>query len=157
MSDVQKSNNLCRKLFTIVTLVLFAAYTLELVRGSKTLPVFIILMILDLGPMIATHIIYSINPEAYIIRHVVGIGYGIFYAVNCFVSPDQLVYTYAFPMLVVVSIYIDKNFSRIISICLIVIALAHGIVYTSRAGWTNENLASLEIEIASVLLVVIYS
>lgn len=157
MSDIQKSNNLCRKLYTIVTLILFAAYTLELIKGSKTVAQYAFLMVLDLGPMIATHILYKMNPEAYVIRHVVGIGYAIFYAVNCFVSPDQLVYTYAFPMLVVVSIYMDKVFSRIISVGLILIATAHGIWYTNREGWTNENVASLEIELASVILVVAFT
>ena len=157
MSDIQKTNNLARKLFTIVTLILFAAYTLELIKGSKTVPVYVFLMVLDLGPMIAAHILYKMNPEAYAIRHVIGIGYAIFYAVNCFVSPDQLVYTYAFPMLVVVSIYMDKNFTRIVSVGLILVAIAHGIWYTNREGWTNENTASLEIELASVILVVAFS
>ena len=99
MSDLRKANNLCRKLFTVITLVLFAAYTLELVKGSKTVPAFLFLMLLDLGPMIAAHIIYSRDPDSEAIKHVVGLGYAGFYAVNCFVSPEPMVFTYAFPML----------------------------------------------------------
>ena len=30
MSDIRKANNLCRKLFTVITLVLFAAYIVYL-------------------------------------------------------------------------------------------------------------------------------
>ncbi len=157
MSDIQKANNLARKLFTIVTLILLAAYTLELVKGTKTVALFAVLMVLDLGPMIASHILYKMNPESGVIKHVIGIGYGIFYAVNCFVSPDQMVFVYAFPMLVVVSIYVDKKFTTIISVSLIVIALAHAVWYTNKAGWTNENTATMEIEIAAVLLVVIFT
>ena len=157
MSDIRKANNLCRKLFTVITLVLFAAYTLELVKGSKTLPVFLFLMLLDLGPMIAVHIIYSRNPDSTIIKHVVGIGYAAFYAANCFVSPEQMVFTYAFPMLMVVTLFIDLKFSLTVSVGIIIIAIAHGLYYTSRVGFTNENVAALEIEIAATVLIVAFS
>ncbi|MBO4558553.1 MAG: hypothetical protein J5712_00590 [Lachnospiraceae bacterium] len=157
MLEIRKANNTCRKLFTIITLILFAAYTLELVKGTKTLPMFLILMVLDLGPMIAAHIIYSRNPKSELIKHVVGIGYAVFYTVNCFVSPEQMVFTYAFPMLMVVTVFIDLAFSKLVSIGIAVIAVIHAFVYTSRVGFTNESVAAMEIEIAATVLVVTFN
>ncbi len=157
MSDLRKANNLCRKLFTVITLILFAAYTLELVKGTKTLPMFLLLMVLDLGPMIAAHIIYSRNPDSEMIKHVVGIGYAVFYTVNCFVSPEQMVFTYAFPMLMVVTLFVDLAFSLKISVGVAVIAIIHAFYYTSKVGFDDVTTAALEIEIAATVLVVIFN
>ena len=157
MFELRKANNLCRKLFTVITLVLFAAYLLEVFKGSKTLPQFLILMVLDLGPMIAVHIIYSRNPDSELIKHVAGLGYAAFYTVNCFVSPEQMVFTYAFPMLMVVTIFCDLQFSKLVSAGIAVIAIIHAFVFTSKQGFDNVTIASLEIEVAATILIVLFN
>ena len=157
MSDTQRANSICRKLFTIVTLILFAAYTLELYKHTKTVGEYSILMLLDLGPMIAYHIIYKRDPESMLLRHIAGLGYGAFYLANCIISPDQLVFTFAFPMLVVVSVFLDKKFLASISAGVGVIGVVHAIVYTTKHGWNDATMASFEIEVAAILLLVIFN
>ncbi len=154
MSDTQRANNLGRKMYLIVTTVLFIAYLAELLKGSKTPGQFALLAAADLLPVVAAFIVYKMNPEAYVIRHIIGMGYGLFYALNCFMSTEQMVFVYAIPMVVLVSIYCDKKFSITVSILVSMLAIVHGVWYAATLGeWSEKSVAALEIEIAAVVLV----
>ncbi len=157
MSDIAKANNLGRKLYTAITSVLFVAYVMEVVKGSQTIGLFIGLMVLCLGPMIATHILYKKNPDSENIKWVIGIGYGIYYMVNCYFSPSQLVFVYGLPMLVIVALYVEVRYIKIICGFYSAIAIVHGVVYTTRVGWNAETSADFEIQVAVMVLVMIFS
>ena len=157
MSDIQKANKLGKKLYTIITVILFIAYLIEYIKGAKTLPVFLLIAVLDLGPMLATHLVYAKAPESQYIKHLIGIGYGIFYAANCFISSEQMVFVYAIPMLIATTIFCDFAFSKLVSVVICVVAIAHGIWYTNLQGWSSVAVSALEIEIAATVLICIYS
>ncbi len=144
-------------MYTVVTVVLALAYLVQFLQGSRTLGVFLLLLLTDLGPMIACWMIMKGAPEAVIIRHIMGMGYGIFYAVTCFTSSEQQVYVYAIPMLLVLMLFKDLQFSIRVSLGVAVIAVAHAVVFTARNQWTHEAVAAMEIEIALMVLVAVFS
>ncbi|MBO7333681.1 MAG: hypothetical protein J6U67_02200 [Lachnospiraceae bacterium] len=150
-------NGIACKLFTVVTVVLLLAYLVQFLQGSKALLVFILLAVTDIGPMIACWVMYKANPEAVLIRHVMGIGYGIFYAISCFTSYEQQVYVYAIPMMFVLMLFSDFKFSINISIGVATIAVIHAIFFAVKSGMQKEAVASMEIELALMILVSIFS
>ncbi|MCR5800590.1 MAG: hypothetical protein K6G69_10990 [Lachnospiraceae bacterium] len=151
------ANKVACNLYTIVTFVLALAYLVQFIQGSRTLLIFTILMIADIGPWIACKVIYRNDPASEIIRHVMAIGYAIFYLLICFTSPEQQVYVYAVPMMLVIMLFNDFAFSVKISVGVGVIAIAHAIVFTARKGWTHEALAAMEIEVALMVLVSVFT
>ena len=59
---------------TIIVTVLFLAYTLELIKGSRTIGYYTVFSLLAVVPVIAEYVIYQKQPESSFIRHVIGIG-----------------------------------------------------------------------------------
>lgn len=156
-NDLSRNNKQVMNLFTIVTVVLFLAYLVQYIKGEKSLGVFIALTLTDLIPMIIGWIVYKINNDTIYIKHIVGIGYAIFYTVSCFTSYEQQVYVYAVPMIMVVVLYSDIPYSMMISIGVSLIAVIHAIWFAAREGFTSTAVAAMEIEIALMVLVSIFS
>ena len=76
-------------LFTVLTSIISLAYIVQLIKGEAGMGKFLPVEIFDLGPMIICWIIYKINPESQLIRHVIGIGYGIFYVIVCMITTNH--------------------------------------------------------------------
>ena len=152
-TEKAKVNKIATILYTVISIVLLLAYLLELLKGSKTLGLFLIIAALDLIPVIACWILYlRVNDSDYV-KDVMGICYGIFYAVSCFTSPEQSVFVYAIPMVFVVTLFNNFGFSIRIASGVAIISLLHAILITYK----NFGLAATEIEVAAMLFVCSYS
>ena len=106
-NDLSRNNKQVMNLFTVVTVVLFLAYLVQYLKGEKTAGVFVALTLTDLVPMAIGWVLYKMDNGTLLIKHVVAIGYAIFYTVSCFTSYEQQVYVYAVPMVMVVVLYSD--------------------------------------------------
>lgn len=152
-TEKARVNKVAVILYTVISVVLLLAYLLELLKGSKTLGLFLIIAALDLIPVIACWIFYSRANDFEYIKDIMGIGYGIFYAVSCFTSPEQSVFVYAIPMIFVVTLFNNFGFSIRIAGGVAVIALLHAFLITLK----NYGMAATEIEVAAMLFVSAYS
>uniref|UniRef100_UPI00402947C3 hypothetical protein n=1 Tax=Eshraghiella crossota TaxID=45851 RepID=UPI00402947C3 len=81
----------------ITAIVLFAAYTIEFFNGSRTLSYYAIFSGACLAPVIAEVIIYKVNKESGLVKHIMSICYGGLYVFAVLTSTRSLAYTYAFP------------------------------------------------------------
>ena len=152
-TEKAKVSKIATILYTVISIVLLLAYLLELLKGSKTLGLFLIIAALDIIPVIACWVLYlRVNDSDYV-KDVMGICYGIFYAVSCFTSPEQSVFVYAIPMVFVVTLFNNFGFSIRIASGVAIISLLHAILITYK----NFGLAATEIEVAAMLFVCSYS
>ena len=60
----------------ITAVVLFVAYTVELFNGSRTLSYYAIFSGACLAPVIAEVIIYKVNKESGLVKHIMSVCYG---------------------------------------------------------------------------------
>ncbi|MBP5306250.1 MAG: hypothetical protein J6Z02_10395, partial [Lachnospiraceae bacterium] len=151
------ANKLGCTLFTVVTVILFLAYVVQLAKGEKDFGIFMALAITDLVPMIACWVIYKSQPDAKIIRRIMGIGYGLFYAISCFVNKETiLVFVYSIPMVIVITLFNDLAFSIRVSVISVVIAIIHAIWFAAGQNFSSISIANLEIEIILSLMVALF-
>ena len=131
-TEKAKVNKIATILYTAISVVLLLAYLLELLKGSKTLGLFLIIAALDIIPVIACWVLYlRVNDSDYV-KDVMGICYGIFYAVSCFTSPEQSVFVYAIPMVFVVTLFNNFGFSIRIGSGVAIISLLHAFLITLK-------------------------
>jgi len=160
MNEVQikkDANKLASVLFTVITVVLFLAYLLQYVKGEKDLMIFIALAVTDLAPMIVCWVIYKKTPDSALIRHIIGIGYGIFYVISCFVNKENiLVFVYAVPMVIVITLFNDLKFSIRTAVGCTIVSLVHAVWYANLSGFSSSAVASLEIEVALMIMVAVF-
>ena len=75
----RKINKCMMQGWTVICAVLFAAYVLEVVKGNRTVPYFIIFTLINLGPMLFSWMVYRKKPESSNIKYLCTIFYGILY------------------------------------------------------------------------------
>jgi len=156
-SDIARANSLGLKLDLLVIIILTICYLIQSAKNSISNVGLIILIVTLWVPAIIAIVLNRIDNESPLIKHAIGIGYGIFYVAVCIISDQQLVFTYAFPMLILVAIYCDFKFSVTVSGAVMVIAIVHAIYMTAKAQWDPVAIAAMEIEIAATVLVGAYS
>ncbi|MDE5589663.1 MAG: hypothetical protein K2J60_11090 [Acetatifactor sp.] len=137
---------------TIIGVVLALAYALEFFKGSRTLGYYTVFALLCIVPVIVEQILYRKNPEDGKIQHIMGSCYGILYLFAIFTTNSLLTCMYAFPMFMVIILYMDVRFCVIIGsgaflgnvICVIKDAMT--------VGYTAEEIPDVEIRIAATLI-----
>ncbi len=156
-SEKATVNKTAMILATVLECILFAAYVLELIKGSKTFPIFLLLELTDIVPLIVCWIIYKKDNESELVKHVMAVGYGLFYACALFTTDERLVFVYAIPMFLIVMMFSDYKYAvKIGSICS-ALAVAHAIWISAKLGWIQEAVAATEIEVLVVIVVAVFS
>ena len=148
-----KVNKIATILYTAISVVLLLAYLIELMKGDKTLGLFLVIAACDVIPLAACWVLFLRVPDSDYVKDIMGICYGIFYAVCCFTSPEQSVFVYAIPMVFVVTLFNNFGFSIRIASGVALISLLHAFLITFK----NFGIAATEIEVAAMLFVCSYS
>ncbi|MCR4850581.1 MAG: hypothetical protein K5870_04895 [Lachnospiraceae bacterium] len=157
-SNEARVNKTAMVLFTSLTSIICLAYIVQLIKGEADMVKFLSVEIFDLGPMIIGWILYKINPETNLIKHVIGIGYGIFYIIVCFVTTNTiLVFVYAIPTVILTSLYNDMKLSVTTGVGVSIIAAIHAVRFASLKQWQDGAMADLEIEVLIMIMVSIFS
>lgn len=171
LNQVGRANKVGRIMQICVVAVLSICYFLQASKDGISTMNRVLIQVALWVPVVLASVIYFKKPNSGIIKHFIGVGYGIFYILACFVSDQQLVYTYAFPMLLAVAIYMDKKFSILVASAISVIAIGHAVKFTVDQFKAAELLivpelvdkakdiavSAMEIEIASTLFICVYS
>ena len=150
---VNKVSTIC---YTMITIMLAAAYLLEYLKGARSLGYTIIISLICLVPMMVSWILYKRNTETQGIKYIMGTCYCLFYLFAITTTVSELTYTYIFPLLVVIMLFSNVKYS--VCVCVgATIANAIDIVYRAvTIGYSGEQIATLEIRIASVVFVCIF-
>lgn len=141
---------------TIIGVVLALAYALEFFKGSRTLGYYTVFALLCIVPVIVEHILYRKDPEDGKIKHIMGVCYGILYLFAIFTTNSLLTCMYAFPMFMVIILYMDVQFCVLIGggaflgnvICVIKDAMT--------VGYAAEEIPDVEIRVAATLITAAY-
>jgi len=155
--DMARANKLGVKLEVAVIIILTICYLIQGTKNSISVGGLIIILLTLWVPVLGSTLLLKKDPYSGIIKHIIGLGYGAFYLAVCIISDQQLVFTYAFPMLIVVAIYCDMKFSISVGTGVCLISIVHAVICTVRGGFTASAVAALEIQIAATVLIAVYS
>ena len=145
-------------LFTVLTGIISVAYIIQFIKGEAGLSLFLPVEILDLVPMIIGWVLYRANNETNLIKHVIAVGYGIFYLVLCMISTNTiLVFVYALPTVIMVSMFNDYKLSVTSGVGVSIIAVIHAIKFASSRNWEGGAVADLEIEALIMIICSVFS
>lgn len=141
---------------TIIGAILFFAYALELFKGSRTVGYFTVFALLCVVPIAVEHILYRKNHEDEKIKHIMGICYGILYLFAIWTTNSLLTCMYAFPMFIVIILYMDVRFCILIGCGAFLGNVACVIRDAVTTGYAAEEIPDVEIRIAAVLMTAAY-
>lgn len=164
--DTKDGNNLNEKSYVnkkllqcylIISMVLLAAYIMELVKGNRTAGYVFVFSIILIVPVIMAVFAYKKNAESKMVRSIIAIGYGILYAFALWTSVSILSFTYAIPMIIAISMFADKKYTLKVGIASALINIVYIIIQYVNVGITSSDMVDYEIQIALMTLVVAFS
>ena len=136
----------------ITAVVLFAAYTIEFFNGSRTLSYYAIFSGACLAPVIAEVIIYKVNKESGLVKHIMSICYGGLYVFAVLTSTSSMAYTYAFPMYMAIILYMDIRCCALIATGGLAANVIYVVRYAMNTGYSAAELPDVKIRIAAMVL-----
>ncbi|MCR5277840.1 MAG: hypothetical protein K6E19_00185 [Lachnospiraceae bacterium] len=158
VSNEERLNKTALILFTVLTSIIALAYVVQLLKGEAGMGLFMPIIITDLVPMIACWVLFKNNPETGLIKHVMGCGYGLFFIAVCLLTTNTImVFVYAIPGVLIVSLFLDSKFSALVGVGVSVITLIHAIKFASGRGWEGEAVAEFEIEVLIMVVTSVFS
>lgn len=141
---------------TIINSVLFLAYLLEVFKGSRTIGYFAFFAVLTVVPVVVEWLICVKNPESGAIKHLIGITYGALYLFVIFTTTSLAPFTYAFPMFIVIILYMDARFNILIGIFASGGNVAYVVYHAITVGYTKAEIPDVEIRVAATILTSIF-
>jgi len=147
------ANKRMRNMWMAISLVLTAAYAIEIVKGLRTVPYFLIFLALCWLPFIAGLILIKVKgAETPYYRIILATGYAVFFAFVLMTTNTKITFTYILPIASMMVIYKDFKFYSKYSIGVIAIVAA-GIVRNVMNGYTSKSdITDYEIQMAVIIL-----
>lgn len=125
-------------------------------RGGDLVRAFILLAI-GMAPVIAEVAVFCRNQDTMAIKHLLGIGYAVFYTYAILTAQNQMVFVFVIPMILMVVMFNDQKYIIMVNAGVIILNLIAviGGFYTEKFGFTTINAGLLQL--ASIVMVAINS
>lgn len=157
MSDLARNNKVSLTAHTIIVLIMAAFCVLQATDGIVEWSYVIIAAAIGFVPVIAEIIINHRNKESHAIKHLVAIGFALFYTFILFTSVHSMVFIFAIPMVMVVSVYSDTRYVVMINTGTILESILINVLAVTTGRFAYAGFESATIQIVAMILVGIYS
>ncbi len=145
-SEMAVANKVACIALTILVTIICAAYSLEVVKGNRTLLYVAITFLLSYLPAVICWITFCRQRDTNVVKHAISTGFAILYTFLLFTAQNDLVFTYVIPMLIVVTLYNDFRYTAFLGAGVIIENLVY-IVYTALTKELSaQDIVSLEIQ-----------
>lgn len=152
MPELHRINKAVLVQYAILTIILLAAYILEFVKGSRSLPYTLIFIFFDLVPFVLFVITYRKNPESTKLKYILSIGFSLLYAFVLITAAVPTTFVYIFMIYVTIIPYGDIRLCYITG-GIAVLANIGSIIYGFVTGsLTSNDLAMIEIQVISIAI-----
>mgnify|MGYP004690837069 FL=1 len=155
--EMERNNRVAMLAHLIEVLVISLLVFMQTAVGITSFAYAIIIFAIGMTPVIAEFIFWNKNHETNAIKHLVAIGYAVFYTCNIFTTTSITMYAFALPMVFIVSLYNEfrlmflVNFGVVIENIITIIIGAR----TGRMGYLGTDAAVIQLII--VLITGIYA
>ena len=158
ISEIQKANKTGITCQTILLIIIALAYLLELIKGNRTVGYTILVLAMCIIPIVLARLAYANKPtDELLIMMIIGIGFAVLYTIVLFTANNNLVFTYALPMLLICMLFNNVRFVYIVGVAIIlenVFDVGYEIVI--RKNTSAENIVSYEIQVLLMIMCVVF-
>ena len=157
-SEEERVNRTVYFCYLIEVIVIFFAYVVEVIKGSRTLPYFLMMTLVIVVPAVILFLSLKKNVESDKFRYLVVGLFGIMYTFAIFTTKSKLAFTYAMPMMLAIIMYNSVKLSLLADTCAIVLNVIQVIVYAVKNGGIKAGeTADAEIQIIILIFIMGYS
>lgn len=142
---------------SLMNILLAGAYLLEVIKGERSLPQYVIVLVLTVIPTVVMTLMYLKKKETQLIRYVGMWSFMLFYTYVMMTTDKLMTFCYIILLVILLTVYEEIRITltcSIVSIVIILGAIAK-IYMTGQQAITNSS--EIEICIACMLFVTLYS
>ena len=148
------ANKKALRMWVIIGLALTGAYIAECVKGARTVPYTVLFCFVCWVPFVFTYIFIKIKGWDYDnCKHMVAVGYFIFYFFLLFTSYYHITFAYSFPVVSMLVLYKDRSLMIRCGIMNLFDVVVTFIKDWLTTGFTHDDIVSYEIMFGCVILV----
>lgn len=156
-NEMKKRNRAALIAYAVISVILLAAYAIELVKGNRTVDYFCIFAVLVVLPFAVCFAVYKKMPQTKATIYAFGGGYGILYGFVLLTTQSPVAFTYILLLMIVLMMYADFKLSLIVNSYAFVINVIQVIYIVVTEGMTPSQITDAEIQVILVLLAGIFS
>ena len=156
MSEVALANKTVIQALTIICSIISLAYIVEVVKGNRSFLYVAITVVLAMLPVVIAWVMYGQDRESKILRYVIVISYNIMYFYVLFTAANDLVFTYAIPMVIVVTLYGDLKYIIMLGSGVVLCNIISIILVFVQGDVAKEKIVSIEIQGLLTVLIICY-
>lgn len=142
--------------YTIYCAALLLGYLVQVIRGMRTVPYFVVFALLGAVPLTIMHIMYRKNKSDEQIKNVITYGSALFYVFTVFTSDSPVVFVYGVLIGTCIMSYGVALLSNIFAVGQFIINLIHVIYLGVSGGYTSADMADIEIRIGFTLFYAVF-
>ena len=148
----KSANKKALGMWFVVMFVFSITYAIEVTRGLKTLPFYIIMELICWVPFIIGLIVLKVKGwHTNLYQNIVGGGYGVFYLYIMMTAPGTLAFTYVLPVTGMLIIYKNRDLILRCGVANIIV-LVYAIIRNYRNGMnTPADISNFEIQLGVIL------
>lgn len=149
----KSANRKTMLIWLVVCVILTAAYVIEIIKGLRTVPYFISFAIFCWVPFLAGVAVLKIKGmDTGLYKHVVAVGYGIFYIFIMMTTNTTLTFVYMLPISGMLILYKDRNFIIRCGVCNNLVLYVYIIKNFMSGMNSSTDITCYEIQAVSTIL-----
>lgn len=158
-SELARNNHSAMWAHTINVAVMLTFCLLQAFAGMITLNYTAIVSVIGLTPVILEFYFWKKSHETPAIKHLVAIGYAIFYSVILFTAQHSLVFVFVIPMILLVSVYSDTRYMIMINTGTVIESILVNIIgaKTGKCAYSGTDFAIIQVIIMAMIAYFSYS
>lgn len=155
-NEGKATNKVALACHIVLAAVLEVSYFLEVVKGARSVPYYLVFTLLALGPVIWEIIVYRTHPDSPRLKYYIGTFYTIFYIFVVFTTVSVIAFTFIIPIYMVLILYSDLRLCAAVSgggfLVNVIFLVWQGI----EGNLNKADMATYEIRMALLLIMAIF-
>ena len=141
----------------ILCIVLTLAYLIEVFKGARTFPSYLIIFFFGLAPVLAAALVYAKNKSSHIIRYITSVGFACLYGYLLFNTESDLVFCYIIVFFVLMVVFTDFKLLVIMGLYALIMNVASIASDAVTNGLSAKEITNAEIVIACLALTIVFT
>jgi len=154
-SEVALANHMAMVCLSLIDAFIGLAYLSEGMNGNRTAGYTALVLALAFIPVIVGWILYKMDNDSPFVKHIVGLCFPVLYTYILFTAKNPLVFVYAIPMLIIVTLYLDPQFLTMEGVGVIILNIIDVVRYFVK-GVEQDRKVMLQVQLIIMIMIAIY-
>lgn len=155
-TEAARNNYIFLMCHLVFQFIIFVAYLVEVFKGARSVTYFVVLAVIIAATAVTETMIYKHDNETVLLRHAAGIGFGFMYMYVLYTAANPLIFVYAVPMLVLITLFCDLKYCMILGCSMIVINVIDAVRRIVQ-GLDGQEMEEIEIQVLVLVLYFVYT